>query len=186
MLWNKWWKPKLLIAFFSITAYQWPSFVFSASLPALLAVSASEGINILRNAPSILETLQEIVCAARSILDRLDCITIPSHPGSLIIHIYVRQQQSSFLHPSSTLLIFSPKPSSAAISMKDIVGRELDYDAEERALQNVVEETLAQGVIVARAKRLKGQETMETRPSIRLAMTSALSKKETEKASGCA
>ena len=51
-------------------------------------------------------------------------------------------------------------------------------------LQDVVEETLAQGVIVTRAKRLKGQEIMETRPSIRLAITSALSKKETEKAVG--
>jgi len=85
-----------------------PSFVFSASLPALLAVSASEGINILRNTPSILETLQENVCAARSILDRLDCITISSHPASPVIHIFVRQQSSSSLHPSSALLISSP------------------------------------------------------------------------------
>ena len=64
------------------------------------------------------------------------------------------------------------------------MGRESDYDTEERLLQEVVEETLAQGVIVTRAKRLKGQEMMETRPSIRLAMTSALTKKETEKAVG--
>ena len=33
------------------------SFVFSAAVPALLAVSASEGINILRNTPSILSSL---------------------------------------------------------------------------------------------------------------------------------
>ena len=33
------------------------SFFFSAAVPALLAVSASEGINILRNTPSILSTL---------------------------------------------------------------------------------------------------------------------------------
>ncbi|KAF8816700.1 serine palmitoyltransferase [Phlegmacium glaucopus] len=160
-----------------------PSFVFSASLPALLAVSASEGINIFRNTPSIFETLQENVCAARAILDRLDCITIPSHPASPIIHIYARQQSPSFLHPSSALMSPSKYPQHSAASTKD-AGRESDYDAEERALQDVVEETLAQGVIVTRAKRLKGQEMMETRPSIRLAMTSALSKKETEKAVG--
>lgn len=164
-----------------------PSFVFSASLPALLAVSASEGINILRNTPSIFETLQENVCAARAILDRLECITISSHPASPIIHIYVRQQSPSSLHPSSALLISSPpkhhSSSHSATSAKD-VGREVDYDTEERLLQEVVEETLAQGVIVTRAKRLKGQEMTETRPSIRLAMTSALSKKETEKAVG--
>jgi 7-keto-8-aminopelargonate synthetase-like enzyme len=46
------------------------SFVFSAAVPALLAVSASEGINILRNTPSILSTLPENVRAIRSVLDR--------------------------------------------------------------------------------------------------------------------
>ncbi|KAH9029593.1 pyridoxal phosphate-dependent transferase [Lactarius pseudohatsudake] len=54
------------------------SFVFSAVVPALLAVSASEGINILRNTPSILSTLQENVRAIRAVLDRVEAITIPS------------------------------------------------------------------------------------------------------------
>ncbi|KAH8976907.1 pyridoxal phosphate-dependent transferase [Lactarius hatsudake] len=52
------------------------SFVFSAAVPALLAVSASEGINILRNTPSILSTLQENVRAIRAVLDRVKAITI--------------------------------------------------------------------------------------------------------------
>jgi hypothetical protein len=47
------------------------SFVFSAAVPALLAVSASEGINILRNTPSILSTLQKNVRAIRAVLDRI-------------------------------------------------------------------------------------------------------------------
>ncbi|KAH9032096.1 serine palmitoyltransferase [Lactarius hengduanensis] len=66
------------------------SFVFSAAVPALLAVSASEGINILRNTPSIPSTLQENVRAIRAVLDRVEAITIPSHPTSPIIHIYLR------------------------------------------------------------------------------------------------
>ena len=41
------------------------SFVFSAVVPALLAFSGSEGINILRNTPSILNTLQEKVRDSR-------------------------------------------------------------------------------------------------------------------------
>lgn len=48
----------------------------------------------------------------------------------------------------------------------------------------MVDEALAQGVIITRAKRLRGQEMVEARPSIRLALTSALTKKETEKAVG--
>ncbi|KAF9484302.1 serine palmitoyltransferase [Pholiota conissans] len=161
-----------------------PSFVFSASMPALLAVAASEGINIFRNTPSIFATLQENVRAARAILDRVDCITIPSHPASPIIHIHVRQQSPAFLVPPP--IHSTPTPSrshySSILSAKDVPGRDAEYDAEERLLQEVVEEALAQGVLVTRAKRLRGQEMVEPRPSIRLALTTALTKKETEKA----
>ncbi|KAG6902291.1 hypothetical protein C0995_001901 [Termitomyces sp. Mi166 len=159
------------------------SFVFSASLPALLAVSASEGINILRSSPSILSTLQENVRAARAILDRVDCITIPSHPASPIIHIHVRFSSSSSLHPSSASLPLSPKPSNPASPLpRDVISWDWNIETEERFLQDVVDEALAQGVMVTRAKRLRGQEMVEARPSIRLALTSALTKKETEKA----
>ncbi|KAF8153294.1 serine palmitoyltransferase [Crassisporium funariophilum] len=167
-----------------------PSFVFSASMPALLAVSASEGINILRNTPSILETLQDNVRAARSILDRLDCITIPSHPASPIIHIYARTPTATSLHPSAALTTptkhhsHSNPASVVSAKDKDAGGKEAEYEVEERLLQDVVEEALTQGVIVTRAKSLRGQEWVEPRPSIRLALTSALTRKETEKAVG--
>ena len=147
------------------------SFVFSASMPGLLAVSASEGINIIRNTPSIFENLQANVFTARTILDKLDCITIPSHPASPVIHINVHQATTgngSLKH-------------SVHASPKDAV-QMAEYDTEERLLQEVVEECLSQGVIVTRAKRLKGQEAVEPRPSIRLALSSALTRKETEKA----
>ncbi|KAF8893082.1 serine palmitoyltransferase [Infundibulicybe gibba] len=146
-----------------------PSFVFSASMPALLSVSASEGINILRSNPSILTALQENTRATRAVLDRLDCISIPSHPASAIIHIHIRSPPSQSLHPI-TASLSSHKPSNPTSI--------LPRDAK------VVDEALSQGVIISRAKRLRGQEPVEPRPSIRLALTSALSKKDTEKAIG--
>ena len=56
------------------------SFVYSATTLGLLTVSESEGINIIRNTPSIFENLPILV----AILDKLDCDAIPSHPASLI------------------------------------------------------------------------------------------------------
>ena len=157
------------------------SFVFSASMPALLAVSASEAINMFRSTPSIFTQLQDNIRATRAILDRVDCITIPSHPASPIIHIYIRQS-TSLLHPGSALLPSSAKPSNpTSILSRDAARWEWDVEAEERLLQEVVEEALSQGVMITKAKRLRGQEMVEPRPSIRLAMTSALTKKETEK-----
>ncbi|KII91569.1 hypothetical protein PLICRDRAFT_89845 [Plicaturopsis crispa FD-325 SS-3] len=159
------------------------SFVFSASMPALLAVSASEGINILRSTPSILASLQENVRAARAILDHVNGITIPSHPASPIIHIYIRPP-TALLSPNSTppppLHVHTHKSSPSSVQPRD--PPVFDIEAEEQLLQEVVDEALAQGVITTRARRLRGQEMVEARPSIRLALTSALTKKETEKA----
>jgi len=140
-------------------------------MPALLSVAASEGINILRNTPSILATLQENVQAARALLDRLECITIPSHPASPIIHIYIKHK---------------PLPKTADTENKNKGNQQDDEEEEEeeRLLQNVVDEVLVQGVMITKAKRLAGQEVVKSRPSIRLAMTSGLTRKETEKAVG--
>jgi serine palmitoyltransferase len=147
------------------------SFVFSAAVPALLAVSASEGINILRNTPSILSTLQENIRAIRTVLERVDCITIPSHAASPIIHIYVRTQPPAVAATGSKSSSNSAPPA-------------FDIEVEERLLQDVVDEALAQGVWITRARRLRGQEVVEARPSIRLAVTAALSRKECERAAG--
>ena len=55
---------------------------------------------------------------------------------------------------------------------------------EEWALQKVVEEAGVQGVMITTAKRLRGQEMVEARRSIRLAVAGALTTKEMEKAVG--
>ena len=47
-----------------------------------------------------------------------------------------------------------------------------------------MDEALAQGVWVTRARRPRGQELVEVRPRIRLAVTAALSRKECERAAG--
>jgi serine palmitoyltransferase len=149
------------------------SFVFSAAVPALLAVSASEGINILRNTPSILSTLQDNIRVIRAVLERVDCISIPSHAASPIIHIYLRTQ-----HPAGAAATTGSKSSSNSAPLA------FDIEFEERLLQDVVDEALAQGVWITRARRLRGQEVVEARPSIRLAVTAALSRKECERAAG--
>jgi serine palmitoyltransferase len=142
---------------------------FSAANPALLAVSASEGINILRNTPSILSTLQENVRAIRAVLDRIDA-------ASPIIHILLRTGTPSL----SVAAAKAPNPATAA--SRDAPS--FDIVSEERVLQDIVDEVLAQGVWITRARRLRGQELVKSRPSIRLAVTAALSRKESERAAG--
>ena len=154
-------------------------------MPAILAVAASEGINILRNTPSILTTLQENVRAVRAILDRVDCINIPSHPASAVIHLQVKWPTLQVPPVASSSASVSSSGSGKHSNPHSVKPREsvhFDIELEERVLQEVVEEALAQGVLVTRAKRLRGQELIEVRPSVRLAVTAALSRKDCEKA----
>lgn len=155
-------------------------------MPALLAVSASEGIEILRSSPSILTKLQQNIRTARTLLDDLDCVSIPSHSASPIIHLHVRKPVPApgLLHPTSAAAApTSSKPSNpASVLPREASKWDWDIEGEERALQTVVEEALKRGVVLTRAKRLRGQEMVEARPSIRLALTSELSTDEVKKA----
>ncbi|KAG8857066.1 serine palmitoyltransferase component [Tulasnella sp. 330] len=181
------------------------AFVFSAAMPALLAVSASEGISILTATPSLLENLHENARTIRSVLEKLspELIEIPSHSASAVTHIYIRSgllnggsngSNSSvstitgFLQPNSPLThrhntSTSPSnPTMLASAKNAVVGT--DWALEDKVLQEVVDEALAQGVMITRAKRLRGQESLEPRASIKVVATAALTKKESEKAAG--
>lgn len=153
-------------------------------MPSMLAMAASESIKHLTNTPSVLTDLHTNIFALRSVLDKVDCIIIPSHPASAIIHIHIRHSQS-LLSPESggSGKKASSRPSNpTALAPRDAV--EFDIEAEERLLQEVVDEGLSQGVLITRAQRVHGLEVLEPRPSIRIAATSALTRKETEKAAG--
>ena len=113
------------------------------------------------------------ICA---VLDRIDSVTISSHAASPIIHIHLRTTTPLL----SVAALKSPNPATAA--SRDAPS--FDIPGEERLLQDIVDEVLAQGVWITRARRLRGQELVESRPSIRLAVAAALSRKECERAAG--
>ena len=137
------------------------SFVFAAAVPAL-AVSASGGINILRNIPSEHSTRERARYPRSARLDRCrhDSLAhrLADHPHLAAfcnaLRIRVRQARETR----------DPAP-------RD--GVSFDIAGNERVLQDIVDEVLAQGVWITRA-----------RPSIRLAVTAALSRKECERAAG--
>ncbi|KAH8999884.1 pyridoxal phosphate-dependent transferase [Lactarius hatsudake] len=114
------------------------SFVFSAAVPALMAVSASEGINILRNTPSILRRM----CGRSGPF----MIASPSltHAASPIIHIHLRSSAPAASVSAKPSNLATPAPREAPSF--DIVG-------EERLLQDIVDEGFAQGVWMARAHK---------------------------------
>lgn len=55
-------------------------------------------------------------------------------------------------------------------------------EMEEKLLQDVVDDALSQGVLITRTSRLRGQETFEPAPSLKIMISSAFTKKEMDKA----
>lgn len=131
--------------------------MFSASLPAMLATTSSHALSILSASPALFNSLRSNVTLFRSVLAKLESdkdaiISIPSHPESGLIHIFL-------LNPPETML------------------------EEEKMLQRVVDEAIeVHGVLITRARRLRGQETFEPEPSLKVCVSGALQKKEVEKA----
>ena len=102
-----------------------------------------QGPTILRNTPSIRTC--ELCWTA---------ISFPSHTASPIIHIHLR----SAMPPSSAPLM-TPNP--ATLTPRELPS--FDIVGDERTLQYIVDEVLAQGVWITHASRLREQERLSCR-----------------------
>ncbi|KAG1144970.1 hypothetical protein G6F37_003181 [Rhizopus arrhizus] len=137
------------------------AYCFSASMPAMLAVSASEAFRIISQQPSLLKELAERISTFRQVLLH----------KSLEPYIYL---ESSDPH--------SPSPFFHIRIKETFFHHEVSRETEERLLQDVVDECASQGVLVTRAKYVYEQELNCPKPSIKIQATIGLSKKENDKA----
>ncbi|TGO44641.1 hypothetical protein BOTNAR_0775g00010 [Botryotinia narcissicola] len=137
------------------------SYTFSAALPAMLATTASETLNMLQTNPEVLVQCRENIKTMRAQLD----------PRSDWVHC-----TSAFENP---VMLFVLK--------QDIVNsRRLSIEEQERIMQEC---TLANGVMITRLKSMpvysgsNGKyEDWKLQPALKVFITTGLSKKEIEKA----
>ncbi|KAH8593764.1 pyridoxal phosphate-dependent transferase [Bisporella sp. PMI_857] len=140
------------------------SYTFSAALPAMLATTVCETLNLLQSTPDILVQCRENIKAMRAQLD----------PRSDWVHC------TSAVDNPIMLLVLKP----------DIVNsRRLSIEEQERVLQECVDETLANGVLITRLKSMplspssNGKENdWKLQPALKICITTGLTKKEIEKA----
>ncbi|KAK0543456.1 serine palmitoyltransferase component [Tilletia horrida] len=92
-------------------------FVFSAALPALLAVAASTALQKLIDQPQVLDVLQSHIRTMRGTLDHVQSLHIPSDPISPLIHVQIRS--ASERHPDSP---YDPNAPGARSSQETITG----------------------------------------------------------------
>ncbi|KAF8852797.1 serine palmitoyltransferase [Acephala macrosclerotiorum] len=140
------------------------SYTFSAALPAILAVTASETIKILQSKPETLTQCRENIKAMRAQLDpRSDWVVCTSSLENPIM-----------------ILVLKPEA---------VRARGLSYDDQERLFQECVDESLNNGVLITRLKtslvmkhRTSTKDTSVIRAALKVCITSGISKKEIEKA----
>jgi serine palmitoyltransferase len=151
----------------------------------MLATTSSTALSIL-SAPTtgaaIFSQLAANVRTVRVVLDKLvdqNLIYIPSDPLSPLIHIQLPDPEQLAVGSDDAGGAEGVRQEAIAMMVVD----EKEIEDQERLLQEVVEEALASGgVLVTRTRRLRGQETFEARPSIKICLSASHSKKEVEKA----
>ncbi|KAG0004667.1 serine palmitoyltransferase component [Entomortierella chlamydospora] len=137
------------------------AFVFSASIPAMLAVCASEAIKILTSpqGEKLLKDLHDNATTfSNVILSAPQSIELSAAAGSPILHLRIPQ---------------------TALATAKILTR----DDEKLLLQEIVDEVATKdGLLITRAKYVEHQELHLPRPSIRISICATHTKKEVEKA----
>ncbi|KAI9670086.1 MAG: serine palmitoyltransferase component [Trizodia sp. TS-e1964] len=138
------------------------AYTFSAALPAMLATTASETLNILQTSPEIITQLRENIKAMRLQLDpRSDWVMC-----------------TSSLENPLMILVFKPEI---------VASRGWSNEEQDRVFHDIVEEALANGVLITRLKRMPNATSAkeigwQVTPALKVCITTGLSRKEIEKA----
>ncbi|KAL9071227.1 MAG: hypothetical protein Q9157_005546 [Trypethelium eluteriae] len=140
------------------------AYTFSAALPAMLATTASETIRLLQDEPGYQMGLRENGRALRAQLDPRSewvvCTSVVENPVLLLV-----------------------------LKREVVLARRLSVVEQEGLLQEVVDEALANGVLITRLKSLPlpvgtgpRDQQWQLQPALKVCTTTGLSKKEIEKA----
>ncbi|KAN0080538.1 Pyridoxal phosphate-dependent transferase [Elaphomyces granulatus] len=135
------------------------AYTFSAALPAMLATTASETLNLLQTNSDIVSQLRENIKVMWGQLDpRSDWIYCTSTPENPMM-----------------ILVIKPEVVSS---------KRLSFEDQQFLLQDAVDEALANGVLITRLKSLPDE--VEPRhvvpPALKVCLTTGLTRREVEKA----
>ena len=127
------------------------SYVFSAAMPVMLANGSTVAMKLLDANPSVYDKLHENVSILRKALDPITSIIIPSAPESPLVHVQIKSKRD-----------------------------DMDASAQKELLTKIERLALNQGVWITQTPhlpsiRLQLDQGPWARPSLRIAVTSALS-----------
>lgn len=175
----------------------------------MLATTASEALSQLQSQPALITSLQANVMLFRQILNKLEPAPLPdtawSSPASSSLSLLNAPTPSvsgsdaangtvsgagtvastiaaNAIAPNKDAIIHIPSHPTSALVHIFLLNPPATMEAEERMLQEVVDECLNKhDLLVTRARRLRGQEAFEPEPSLKVCVSGAMSRKEVER-----
>ncbi|GBB96193.1 hypothetical protein RclHR1_00270039 [Rhizophagus clarus] len=141
---------------FEITEHQrisGPAYCYSASLPAMLAVAATESLKLLKQNPGLPLALKYNTALFKQLLNNIKYLLLNGSQDSPVIHLRIDEE----------------------------IVRVGDISDKEKCLQDVVDEATNNGILLTRAKYNRSQELFNIEPSIRICINASFTKKEIEK-----
>ncbi|TPX35481.1 hypothetical protein SmJEL517_g02098 [Synchytrium microbalum] len=126
------------------------AYTFSASMPAMLAVTALEALHLLKDNPYVLNHMRENARAIRAALVGVNGIIIGGAEDAPFIHVRLRDRLTRL--------------------------------EEEKLLQDIVDEAAKAGYLLTKAKFVASQEHSLPPPSIRISVSAAHTRLDTEAA----
>lgn len=140
------------------------AYTYSAALPAMLAMTASETVSLLQSNPDILTQCRENIKLMRLQLDpRSDWVTCTSAAENPVLLLVLKAEV--------------------------VATRKLGFDDQERILLECVDECLLNGVLIARLKTRPYANAIASRdsnwvpqPALKICVSSGLSRKDIDKA----
>ncbi|CAG8696327.1 4725_t:CDS:2, partial [Ambispora leptoticha] len=169
-----------------ITDYQrisGPAYCFSAALPAMLAVSASESLAFLSQNPQLLVRLQENSHVFRNMFkDMNNYVRLDGSTDSPVMHLRLNKKILDLTEDHEDNIINSNHRYNyhGRRHSNKLNGSSDDSEKADRLLQEIVDKAIDNGILLTRAKYVRNQEHFDIEPSIRICISASFTKKEIE------
>ena len=149
----------------------------------MLATTSSTAMTILSSQSDLLSSLQANNLLFRQILNKIESLPLSFPESDPNYSPSVNSNMSPPSVPNKEALIHIPSHLQSGLIHIFLLDPPSTLEEEEAVLQEIVEECLnTSQVLVTRARRLRGQETFEPEPSLKVCMSSKFSRKEVERA----
>ena len=148
----------------------------------MFATTSSAALANLASQPQLMSNLQANITLFRQQFTKIEPSPYPLNINGTIPENGAASSPGPTPPANKDALIHIPSHPASGLIHIFLLHPPEGVEPEELIVQEIVDEVLANGVLITRARRLRGQETFEPEPSLKVYISGAMTRKEVEKA----